>query len=316
MPGHRSRSLLLPLLASLATFALLQRPVFGPAQVPPDALLPGQPAAAPAEPGASPGLLARTPLTTSILVYVLCVYIAKREPPPPAGKPPKLTPDVPPFEQRKDLKAVFLMSIVLSFVSGIVNAMAIIAMGGTVAHHTGNASHVGRLLGSDAARFAALMVAYFAGATLAGYCKADGEALYNRRYSPGMLAAAVAVAAGGVIFNSSENAVVALSLLSFSQGIQNAICRRCGSLPVCTTHMTGYLTDAGMGTGAWLLTGGKEPLATRPKFFLLSILAFVVGGTAAKLLLDLFGILSAVVPALAMGLIAYGLMPLPPPEKE
>merc|ERR1712130_887298 len=34
-----------------------------------------------------------------------------------------------------------------------------------------------------------------------------------------------------------------VALWAFSQGLQNSITRKCRSLPVCTTHMTGYLTD-------------------------------------------------------------------------
>jgi len=269
---------------------------------------------APSDDSEGQGILGRSPWTASLVVYIICFVVAKTEPPPPTGTPPKLLPDVEPLEKRRDYKAVLFMSTLLSLASGIVNALAIIEMGGTVAHHTGNASHVGRLLGTDALRFAVLMVAYLAGAALAGYCKVDGEALFARRYSPGMLSSAIAVAAGAAIFNASGDALVGLPLLSFSQGLQNAITRRCGSLPICTTHMTGYLTDAGAGLGLCARAGGRVPLKT--KFFLISILAFVVGGTIAKVMRDSVGVMAALAPAVVMALCAFGLVPLPAPTAK
>jgi len=235
------------------------------------------------------------------LVLCACLAVAKLEPP--AQKAPPAVP----FEQRADASRVVGVSVFLSLVSGIVNAIAIIEMGGTVAHHTGNASHAGRLAGVDGARFAVLMLAYLVGAAVAGFFKSDGEALFCGKFSPGMLSGAVAVVGGAVIFSVTGNALVALPLLSFSQGLQNAITRKCSSLPVCTTHMTGYLTDLGSALGACARARGAVPL--RSKFFLYSILAFVAGGFAAKKMLDAWGILVAsFVPAALMAVSAFGLL--------
>mmetsp|Transcript_68411 Transcript_68411/g.203514 ORF Transcript_68411/g.203514 Transcript_68411/m.203514 type:complete len:311 (+) Transcript_68411:68-1000(+) len=242
----------------------------------------------------------------ALLSYLVCFLVAKREPP-----PPKDPVQAGPLEKRGDYNTVLWMSAWLSLLSGIVNAVAIIEMGGTVAHHTGNASHAGRLAGTDGARFLALMVAYLAGAGVQGYCKSDGEALFSGRYSPGLLSASIAVLAGAVIHYCSGNALVALPLLSFSQGLQNAISRKCSSLPVCTTHMTGYLTDAGAGLGVWAASRFREPLSTRTKFFLLSISTFVAGGLAAKVMRDVVGVMAALVPAGLMAVTALGLIPLP-----
>jgi len=248
-----------------------------------------------------PGLLKEHALKVAAGAYLLCFLVASTEPAPPKEGPAG------PLEQRKDASRVVAVSTFLSFVSGIVNAVAIIKMGGTVAHHTGNASHTGRLAGSDGARFGALMLAYLVGAGVAGFVKVDGEALFAGRYSAGMLSAAIAVVAGAAIHWAGGSALVALPLLAFSQGLQNAITRKCSSLPVCTTHMTGYLTDAGSGLGLWIRTGGGLPL--KPRFFLLSISAFVAGGFAAKAMLDLGGILvTASVPVAGMVVAAFGLL--------
>eukprot|EP00421_Protoceratium_reticulatum_P020844 CAMPEP_0168384418 /NCGR_PEP_ID=MMETSP0228-20121227/14400_1 /TAXON_ID=133427 /ORGANISM="Protoceratium reticulatum, Strain CCCM 535 (=CCMP 1889)" /LENGTH=149 /DNA_ID=CAMNT_0008397583 /DNA_START=37 /DNA_END=482 /DNA_ORIENTATION=- len=82
-------------------------------------------------------------MKAAALVYLVCFLVAKTEPP-----PPKVALAATPLEKRGDFTQVLLMSSFLSLLSGIVNAIAIIEMGGTVAHHTGNASHTGRLLGT------------------------------------------------------------------------------------------------------------------------------------------------------------------------
>ena len=46
------------------------------------------------------------------------------------------------------------------------SAVAILAMGGTVSHHTGNASRTGRRAGIDGMHFAELIVAYGVGAAV------------------------------------------------------------------------------------------------------------------------------------------------------
>ncbi|CAE7769705.1 Nek1, partial [Symbiodinium necroappetens] len=81
-----------------------------------------------------------------------------------------------------------MMQNILCFASGYVNALTIIDMGMTVSHQTGNTSHAGRLIMNGGAAFFHLMAAFAAGSFVAGYSKSDGEAVYQGRYSPNMLA--------------------------------------------------------------------------------------------------------------------------------
>merc|ERR1719401_2234302 len=249
---------------------------------------------------------------------MLCCAIVKSEV---AQKPPAQVP----IEKRADFNTFLLMSAFLSFVSGMVNAMAILEMGMTVAHHTGNASHTGRLLGETAARFFRLMVAYAFGAGVAGYVKVDGEAVYQGRYSPALLAASIAVAGGCMIrwFTLSDvpelldykdgRAAVTLVLWAFSQGLQNAISRKCSSMPVCTTHMTGYLTDFGSNLGGILqanISGEAGPPPRKPLFFGLSIFAFGAGGLCSKVMRPYVGAQACLLPALLMAATAVGAVPI------
>jgi len=258
--------------------------------------------------------------TFAVGIVAICVALARSEK---ALAPP---PQVP-IEKRPDYNTVLWMSALLSFASGVVNALAILDMAMTVAHHTGNASHTGRLLGESAMKFFTLMVAYAVGAGIVGFSKSDGEAVYSGRYSPGLLAAAIAVAGGSMVrwFGTSESssytdgrAMVTLALWSLSQGMQNAISRKCSSMPVCTTHMTGYLTDFGSTLGAIVRassTNEAGPSPLKPGFFGLSIFTFAAGGYAAKVMLPSYGAQAALLPAAIMTVVALGLVPIPNVQK-
>merc|ERR1712118_438415 len=93
------------------------------------------------------------------------------------------------------------MVSVLTFLSGIVNGIAFLEMGFTVAHMTGNMSHWGRLTLTDSGglTFCYLVSCFCGGAALAGFNKVDGEAIFQGRESPGLISAAVAVAGGAAI---------------------------------------------------------------------------------------------------------------------
>merc|ERR1719215_2306692 len=81
-----------------------------------------------------------------------------------------------PLEKRNDFSQICRIGGALSLVSGMVNVVAFLELGTVVAHHTGNASHSGRLLGTGATRLVAIMSAYAAGAATAGYGNSDGDA--------------------------------------------------------------------------------------------------------------------------------------------
>ena len=108
-------------------------------------------------------------------------------------------------------------------------------------------------------------------AFVSGFTKCDQEAIYQGRYSPNLLASAFAVVLGCFVhYCKSESGIAnddaseCLFLWAFSQGIQNGITRRCSSLPVCTTHFTGYLTDFGVGLGLWARAQADGRRAAHP----------------------------------------------------
>ncbi|CAK9023303.1 Uncharacterized protein SCF082_LOCUS16154 [Durusdinium trenchii] len=237
-------------------------------------------------------------------------------------------------EDRADYNSFLMIQNILCFASGIVNALTIIDMGMTVSHQSGNTSHTGRLIMNGGAKFGHLLASFCfgrwasletgisrwrRGSFFAGFSKSDCEAIYSGRYSPNLLAATIAVVLGCTVHYCKEhggagndNTSECLLLFAFSQGIQNGITRRCLSLPICTTHFTGYLTDVGTGFGAWAratMNGEKPP----------TLLKAEVGvrrrcgsgsGVAAKELHGPYNMQGALVAAGLMGAISAGLVPV------
>merc|ERR1712150_132684 len=164
--------------------------------------------------------MGRHAMKMASLVVVICALVATTEP-----TPLKVPPGTA-LENRIEYSKITVLSAFLSALSGMVNAVCILDMGMTVAHHTGNASHAGRLWGINATIFLASMVGFVVGAGVAGFNKCDGENLYAGRYSPGLLSAAIAVAAAVVIQWTTKAPLVSVPLFAFSQGLQNAITRK------------------------------------------------------------------------------------------
>ena len=140
-------------------------------------------------------------------------------------------------------------------------------------------------------KFFHLMLFFACGSFVSGFTKCDQEAIYQGRYSPNLLASAFAVVLGCFVhYCKSESGIAnddaseCLFLWAFSQGIQNGITRRCSSLPVCTTHFTGYLTDFGVGLGLWARAqadGAEPPTLLKVFLFGSGIFFFGLGGVAA-----------------------------------
>mmetsp|Transcript_33660 Transcript_33660/g.99926 ORF Transcript_33660/g.99926 Transcript_33660/m.99926 type:complete len:312 (+) Transcript_33660:67-1002(+) len=256
-------------------------------------------------------LVAGSPLAAAAVFVLVSVLATKQEPPPP-------TPAPVPVEKRSDLSSVTVYACLLSGISGMVNAVAIIRMGGTVAHHTGNASHAGRLAGVDGARFAVLMLAYFIGAGLTGFRRSNGENAATGKASPALLGCAIAVAGGGIVHWASGDSLLALPILAFSQGIHNGVTSKFSSMPLRTTHMTGTLTDTGAACGAWLRSkvvgDAPAPPSNKTVFLLSTLFAFSAGGVLAKMATDRIGSLAVLPPAALLAVLALGLVPVPGPD--
>ena len=270
------------------------------------------------EPSSFTTFIADNALLVSFVLMALCGAVTCAE----QSESPKADP----AEKRADYNSFLMISNILCFASGFVNALTIFDMGMTVSHMSGNTSHAGRLIMNGGAKFFHLMLAFCVGSFFAGFSKSDTEAVYSGRFSPNMLGSALAVVFGcfvhyckahsGTAVNDASSE--ALLLFAFSQGIQNGVTRRCTSVPICTTHFTGYLTDVGTGLGAWaraLVAGEAPPTLLKVLVFASGIFFFGLGGVAAKETHGTYGMQAALIPAAIMAAVAGGMIPVMKPKK-
>eukprot|EP00929_Paragymnodinium_shiwhaense_P046557 TRINITY_DN23710_c0_g2_i2.p1 TRINITY_DN23710_c0_g2~~TRINITY_DN23710_c0_g2_i2.p1 ORF type:complete len:111 (+),score=18.82 TRINITY_DN23710_c0_g2_i2:171-503(+) len=105
------------------------------------------------------------------------------------------------------------------------------------------------------------------------------------------------------------NSLVTCQLLAFSQGIMNALTRKCTSMPICCSHVTGYVTDAGAILGTWAASGfrgSSAPSLKKPFIFVVSIGTFALGGFATASLKDSVGLNMLLLSAAGTALSALG----------
>lgn len=227
-----------------------------------------------------------------------------------------------PLEDREDFRSVVAVGSFLSLISGVVNVVAFLDMGIPVTHHTGSATHLGRCFGRASIAFGelvcgvapklfALIAGYAIGAGTCGWMAPDGEKVFKGKWSLGLLISAGVIAAATMLkYWTKGNIVLTLTLLAYSQGLQNAITTRCSSCPVRTTHMTGALTDMGASLGAYLKAksaGRTLPSLRKPILFGSSILNYGLGGVLGHLAYASYGVLSMLFPAAFLAVMATGL---------
>jgi len=223
------------------------------------------------------------------------------------------------LEKRGDYNGVLFMNGLLSLTSGMLNALAFLELGATIAHHTGNMTHWGRNWGTDSFKFGCYLFFYLLGGGVVGFIKSDSEAVFAARYSPSLLSSTIAVLGGTAISMLGGKPLPCLALWSFSQGLQNCLCRKFSSMPLCSTHFTGYLSDAGHGLGSWVRakqSGESTPNMKKTVLFLVCMFSFPLGGFIAKVGRDSYGISVAFLPALLMAAVAKGLFPVFPTEEH
>jgi len=148
-----------------------------------------------------------------------------------------------------------------------------------------------------------------------GYVQSDCEAIFAGRNSASMLSSVIALVGGTSISLLGGNAFPCLMLWSFSQGLQNCLCRKFSSMPLCSTHFTGYLTDAGANMGSMLrakISGAEASNVKKTVLFTVCIVCFAAGGFLAKAGRDCYGLQVALIPAALMLAIARSLFPVFP----
>ncbi|MFM1542574.1 YoaK family protein [Helcococcus ovis] len=163
----------------------------------------------------------------------------------------------------------------ITLLSGIMNVYAIKTFGATVTHHTGNGSWIAlsNFQGNiPVYRFIVLIVFFFLGATISGIIFHRKIKLAKKRY-------AWILISGGIVLIFLQYINIgfrALYLITFWMGLQNGLFISYKGVTVRTSHITGYITDAGFSFGQYI-KGNKRQLRYM-LFYIKSICAFILGG--------------------------------------
>jgi uncharacterized membrane protein YoaK (UPF0700 family) len=217
------------------------------------------------------------------------------------------------------------LGVALAFIAGAINAGGFLLVGQYTSHMSGIISAVADelVLGAIAVVASGLiaLVAFLCGAAASAVLINWGRR--NPRHHPyalPLMLEALLLLLFGLVGGLLENkavVAVAIPLLCFLMGLQNATITKISGARIRTTHMTGVVTDIGIELGKlfyWnrrsLGPDGHFVRADRGKLRLLAaiLLAFTLGGVAGALAFSRLGFVSTVPLALVLVVLAQAMI--------
>ncbi len=180
-------------------------------------------------------------------------------------------------------KLLFMWLFLLTLTSGYTNGSAILYYDTPITHHTGNlsqlainfypyANHKGLLMLS-------VILCFFIGATVAGILFHQRELYPKLRYGLVLLAAGLILL---FVLKYAVSPTIHLCTIAIIIGMQNGMFIHYKGLLVRTSHMTGYLSDAGFNLGCFIR--GKKADGRKFLFYTANILFFLIGSFIAVII--------------------------------
>ncbi|GHD09215.1 DUF1275 family protein [Tianweitania populi] len=200
----------------------------------------------------------------------------------------------------------------LAAIAGGLNAAAFHAVGFFAANMTGNVSLLSDHLAiADlglAGFFLLIVLSFVTGSALSTLLINDGRRRGNAAiYAHSILLEAIILAAVGIVEllrGGPPSVDLTVISLSFLMGLQNAVVTRISQARVRTTHVSGMLTDIGIGLGMLIdIARGTETsenaveIRARLRLHIETVAAFSLGGVSGVVLYQLIGTGSLVVAA-------------------
>lgn len=203
---------------------------------------------------------------------------------------------------RKIPKWVLAGGILLSFVSGWVNAVGILGLHQTLTHMTGNLSNLSLKATSGdfaaAANLAAVMTSFIMGAAVSGMIIRKSVLSFGRRYGVVLMIESAALCVAAQCLRHKPFLGECLAAAAF--GLQNAMAALFSASIIRTTHMTGIATDLGFQLGHALV---GIPVDKRMVLMYAALfMSFFLGGAASAMVYPRLGSDSVFIPAAIVGL--------------
>jgi len=221
--------------------------------------------------------------------------------------------------QAHSFKQQARLAVTLAWVAGYTNIVAVLACGTVISHASGTASNFGNLLALGDWRVAAyaffLLVTFFIGAAISGFFTELGRRRgWESIYVLPMIAEAalLAVFATGIeLYGSTRGGFTFLWITgaaSMAMGLQNATITRISNGVVRTTHVTGVITDLGLGVVQmlfWAVDKRRDFLDGLPR----SIIHSAYTHPTSRRLAVLGSIILTFILGSALGHVAYAHIP-------
>lgn len=173
----------------------------------------------------------------------------------------------------------------MTILTGAINVYAIKELGTPITHHTGNSSEIAISLYENVDipyRLFVLLGSFFVGSTLSGILYYDKIRTPKKRYGFSLIVGGFAL----MVTEFLDLDSCRLFLLSLLIGMQNGMFIKYKGTLIRTSHVTGYLTDAGFALGSYIR--GERTEFWKVKFYILSILFFIIGGIVGYVVLEVF----------------------------
>lgn len=178
---------------------------------------------------------------------------------------------------------LFLWMVILALLAGVINAIAVLGYDGmTVSHITGLVSKFSISVATGEWKgcldLLAVIIAFFAGAVVAGIASGERSFYLHRVY--GFIILAIGALIPCALILDARHSVLLFALL---MSLQNGMVVSYRGVVVRMTHMTGNLTDLGVYIG-YKIRGNKNEAAVTGLVPGTILLGFTVGGIAGILL--------------------------------
>lgn len=216
---------------------------------------------------------------------------------------------------------VWLGAGTLACVAGMVNVIGFLGFEHqAITHLTGTTSLMAAALAGDDLRAAAhllgVMLAFFAGAALSGWIVQDSHLRLGRRYGIALAIESALLFAAVPLFHREQ--ILGALLAAAACGLQNAMATTYSGSVVRTTHLSGMITDLGIGLGHALR--GRPLSRQRLSLSALVVAGFFVGGLIGascfrRLSYDALYLPAALTGATGLGYALYKHLRAAPPPR-
>lgn len=199
-------------------------------------------------------------------------------------------------------RSVLIGGFVLTFISGIVNAVGFLSFAHQgLTHLTGITTHISIYFSkeqfSEGLRLLTLIISFVLGSILSGAIIQKSTLKFGRNYGVVLLIEAVLLLLAVPFLNSQT--IQGEWFVACACGLQNAMATTYSGSILRTTHLTGIFTDLGLWLGHRFRKLPVDPFAI--KICLVLICGFFTGGIIGAFLFGAFEYYALVVPAILLG---------------